>query len=49
MSLQCKGTKRGGLGTGDEVTKQGGNTQRNSTSGSPGGRWWTKFHCGVHP
>ncbi len=22
---------------------------RNSTSGSPGGSWWTKFHRGVHP
>jgi len=25
------------------------NAQRNGTSWSPWGSWWTKFHCGVHP
>jgi len=48
-SLQCKGTKRSGPGTGVEVGGTKGYMQRNSTRGSPGGSWWTKFHRGVRP
>jgi len=50
----CKdnGTKRGGLGTWADIsktTKRMNNALKNCTSWSPGGSWWTKFPCVVHP
>ena len=47
MSLQCKGTKRGGPGTGVGVGEMKRNAQRNGISGPPEGSWWTKFHRDV--
>jgi len=47
MSLQHKGTKRGGPGTGVGAGETKRNAQRNGISGPPEGSWRTKFHRDV--
>jgi len=48
-SLQSKVQKQVGLGTWSWSVRKGTRCARNCTSWSPGGSWWTKFHCVVHP
>jgi len=48
-SLQCKGQKWVDYMLWNWSCEKQGKCARNSTSGSPGGSWWTKFHHDVCP